>query len=232
MVSDHNVANCFITIACFTMHIGSVSLSPLSYRTLRSHVFNEVQPNNEGCVPVDGGVNTDCGQGTTLIDCNRGYNDNADYSDLSNYFIWNTSLGQQVFTEFRFGQEVRGRRISMFFWNSSSNSIIVPNVRIDWSDNNVIFRHISTITTNSPNRTEDGQHKLDIDINNAGLQFQYLRILMSFYSNSEWIFLSEVQFCGELSTVQGHIGSRFTLGGPLILLKIVLHDKKNSKMTV
>ena len=77
-------------------------------------------------------------------------------------------------------------------------------MRIDWSDHNMIFRQIYTITTNLPNRTEDGQRRLDIDINNAELQFQYLRIMMNFYSSSEWIFLSEVQFCGESSTVQGH----------------------------
>ena len=162
-------------------------------------MFNGVQPSNEGCVTADGGVSTDCGQGTTLLDCDQGYNDNADYSDLSNYFIWTASLVQQVFVDFKFDQDVRGRRISMFFWNSPNNSIIVPTVRIDWSDDNVIFRQISTITTNSPNRTEDRQCRLDIDINNAELQFRYLRILMNFYSNSEWIFLSEVQFCGKLS---------------------------------
>ena len=78
-------------------------------------MFNGIQPSNEGCVTADGGVNTDCGQGATLIDCDRGYNDNANYSDLSNYFIWTTLLGVQVFIDFRFDQEVRGRRISMFF---------------------------------------------------------------------------------------------------------------------
>ena len=194
-------------------------------------MFNGVQPSNERCVPIDGGVNTDCGQGTTLIDCDRGYNDDADYSDLSNYFIWNTIIGQHVFIDFRFDEEVRGRKISMFFWNSANNSIIVPTVRIDWSDHNMLFRQISTITTNSPNRTEDGQRRLDIDINNDGLQFQYLRILMNFYSNSEWIFLSEVQFCGELSIVQDHRKS-ITVIGPLSLLKIVLHDNKITKMAV
>ena len=58
---------------------------------MRSHVFNGTQPSNEGCtngVSIGGQVTIDCGQGTTLIDCDRGYNDNADYSDLSNYFIW------------------------------------------------------------------------------------------------------------------------------------------------
>ena len=67
---------------------------------MRSNVFNGTQPSNEGCtngVSIDGQVTTDCGQGTTLIDCDRGYNDNADYSDLSSYFIWNrtTSVAQK-----------------------------------------------------------------------------------------------------------------------------------------
>ena len=54
---------------------------------MRSHVFSGTQHNHEGCILFGGGLTTDCGQGTTLIDCDRGYNDNADYSDLSNYFI-------------------------------------------------------------------------------------------------------------------------------------------------
>ena len=61
----------------------------------------------------------------------------------------------------------------------------------------LLTRQITTITTtSSPDRTGDGRRRLFIDINN-GLQYQYLRIEMSFYDNSEWIFLSEVQFCGE-----------------------------------
>ena len=165
-------------------------------------MFNGIQSSNEECTngaSIDGQVAIDCGQGTTLVDCDRGYNDNADYSDLFNYFIWNrtASVDQQVSLVFRFDQEVRGSRISMFFWNSQSNSIMVPNVMIDWDDHSMVFNRLTTITTNLPNRTEDGQHTLNIDINNVGLQFQYLRIVMSFYDNSEWIFLSEVQFCGE-----------------------------------
>ena len=95
-------------------------------------MLNGTQPGNEGCangVSIDGQVITDCGQGTTLIDCDQGYNDDADYSDLSNYFIWNktASIDQQVSIVFRFDQ-ISISRISMFFWNSQSNSIIVPNV--------------------------------------------------------------------------------------------------------
>ena len=143
----------------------------------------------------------DCVQGTTLIDCDRGYNDNVDYSDLSDYFIWNRteSLAQQVSIVFRFYQQIKISRITMLFWNSPSNSIIIPNVRMFWSnyfDGSIIInRQITAITTNSPSITGDGQRRLNIDINDNRLQFQYLRIEMSF--NSEWIFLSEVQFCGE-----------------------------------
>ena len=187
-------------------HTGLFPLSPLSYNTLASNVFNGTQPSNEGCTDgaiFSGQVTVDCGQGTTLIDCDRGYNDNADYSDLSDYFIWSrtTLLTTSVSVVFRFDQEIRGRRISMFFWNSQSNSITVPNVMVYWADHDMSFRGPATITTNLPNRTEDGQHVMNININSAELQFQYLRIEMSFYDNSEWIFLSEVQFCGELSTV-------------------------------
>ena len=67
---------------------------------MRSNVFNGTQPSNEGCtngVSIDGQVTIDCGQGTTLIDCDRGIND-GDYSDLSNILAWNrtTSVGEQV----------------------------------------------------------------------------------------------------------------------------------------
>ena len=68
----------------------------------------------------------------------------------------------------------------MLFWNSPSNSIIIPNVRFAWADRNVQFTEF-TITTNSPNRTEDGQSILNIGISNDRLQLQYLRIEMSFY---------------------------------------------------
>ena len=174
---------------------------------MRSNVFNGTQPSNEGCtngVIVSGLVTIDCGQGTTLIDCDRGYNDNADYSDLSNYFIWrrNESVAEQVSIVFRFYQQIRISRITMSFWNSQNilnNTIIVPSVRMyqgDYLDGSTILSHEITITISSPDRTGDGRRRLKIDINN-GQQFQYLRIEMSFYINSEWIFLSEVQFCGE-----------------------------------
>ena len=183
-------------------YAGSIPLSPLSYITMRSNVFNGTQPSNEGCtngVSIDGQVTINCGQGTTLIDCDRGFN-GGNYSDLSSTFAWNrtTSVAQQVFVVFRFDQQINISRISMFFWNSQSNSIIVPSVMLYWSnDDSIIPSNEITITTNSPRRTGDARRRLYIDINDNRLQFQYLRIVMSFYDNSEWIFLSEVQFCGE-----------------------------------
>ena len=172
---------------------------------MRSHVFNGTRPSNEGCtngVSIDGQVTIDCGQGTTLIDCDRGYNDNADYSDLSNYFIWNrtASVDQQVSIVFRFDQQINISRISMFFWNSQSNSIIIPNVMIYWSnDDSIMPSNMISIIPGSPDRDVENRRRLNVDINDVGLQFQYLRIVMSFYDNSEWIFLSEVWFCGRKS---------------------------------
>ena len=170
---------------------------------MRSNVFNGTQPSNERCtngVSIDGQVVIDCGQGTTLIDCDRGINGD-DYSDLSRTFAWNrtTSVAAQVSMVFRFDQQINISRITMFFWNSQNNSIIIPNVRMyrgDYFDGSTVLVNVITITTSSPDRTGDGRRRLFIDINN-GLQFQYLRIEMRFYINSEWIFLSEVQFCGE-----------------------------------
>ena len=170
---------------------------------MRSNVFNGTQPSNGGCtngVSIDGQVTIDCGQGTTLIDCDRGIND-GNYSDLSRTFAWNrtTSVAQQVSIVFRFDQQISISRITMFFWNSPSNNIIIPNVRMYWSnyfDGSIVLTNEITITTNSPSRTGDGRRRLFIDINN-GPQFQYLRIEMSFNDDSEWIFLSEVFFCGE-----------------------------------
>ena len=170
---------------------------------MRSNVFNGTQPSNEGCingVSIDGQVTIDCEQGTTLIDCHRGFN-GGDYSDLSRVFVWNrtTSVAQQVSIVFTFDQQINISRITMFFWNSQNNSIIIPNVMMYWSnDDSITSSNEITITTDYlPSRTCDGRCRLNIDINDNGLRFQYLRIVMSFYDNSEWIFLGEVQFCGE-----------------------------------
>ena len=164
-------------------------------------MFNGTQASNEGCtngVSIDGQVTIDCGQGTTLIDCDRGFNV-GDYSDLSSYFIWNrtASVDQQVSIVFRFDQQINISRISMFFLNSQSNSIIVPNVMMYWSnDDSITPFYVINITSRSPDRDVENRRRLNVDINDVGLQFQYLRIVMSFYDNSEWIFLSDVRFCG------------------------------------
>ena len=185
-------------------HVGSIPLSPLSYNTMRSNVFNGTQSSNEGCangVSIDGQVIIDCGQGTTLIDCEQGFN-GGNYSDLSSTFAWNrtTSVAQQVFIVFRFYQQISISRIKMFFWNSPSNSIIVPNVMIYWSnDDSITPSNVINITTNSPSRTGNARRKQNIYINDDRLWFQYLKIVMSFHNVSEWIFLSEVQFCGMYS---------------------------------
>ena len=171
---------------------------------MRSNVFNGTQPSNEECTNaaiVSGRVTIDCGQGTTLIDCDRGIDD-GDYSDLSSYFLWrrNEAVGQQVSIVFRFYQQIKISRIIMFFWNSQNNSIIIPNVRMYWGDyfdGFIILTNEITITTDLPSRTGDARRRMNINNNNNGLQFQYLRIEMSFYDNSEWIFLNEVWFCGE-----------------------------------
>ena len=189
----------------YTVSAGLIPLSPLSYNTMRSNVFNGTQPSNEGCtngVSIDGQVTIDCGQGTTLIDCNIRAIIDDDFSDLSRIFAWNrtTSVAEQVSIVFRFDQQISISMISMYFRNSPNNSIIIPIVKMFWSnDDSIMPSNEITITTNSPGRNNDARRRLDIDINDNRLQFQYLRIEMSFYDNSEWIFLSELRFCGKLS---------------------------------
>ena len=169
---------------------------------MRSNVFNGMQPSNEGCtsvVSIDGQVTIDCGQGTTLIDCDQGFN-GGNYSYSFGTFIWNRipSLAEQVSVVFRFDQQVNISRITMFFWNSPSNSIIIPNVRLYGSnDDSITPSNEINITPGSVRRDGDEQRIWFIDINDNRLQFQYLRIEMSFYNDSEWIFLNEVEFCGE-----------------------------------
>ena len=170
-----------IALASIFYTIGLISLLPLSYDATTSNVFNEAQPSNDN---------------TTLIDCDEGFN-GGDYSDLSNTFAWNRA--GQVSITFKFFQQINISRISLFFWNSPSNSILVPNVMIYWADYTLRnFNRITNVATNSPNRNEDGQSVVNIDINDNRLKYLYLRIVMTFYVNSKWIFLGEVQFCGEL----------------------------------
>ena len=93
MVSDCNV----IFSVDLIILTGSIPLSPLSYNTVGSNVFNGIQPSNEGCtISTEGQLTTDCGQGTTLIDCDQRVG--VGYSDLSNFFTWNKTalMTQQV----------------------------------------------------------------------------------------------------------------------------------------
>ena len=169
---------------------------------MRSNVFNGTQPSNEGCTSVasiDGQVTIDCGQGTTLIDCDRGFN-GGNYSDLSGTFVWNrtTAVAEEVSVVFRFDQQVNISRITMFFWNSPSNSIIIPTVRLYGSnDDSITPSNEINITPGSVRRDRDERRRWFININDNVVQFQYLRIEMSFRDDSEWIFLSEVEFCGK-----------------------------------
>ena len=164
-------------------------------------MFNGIQPSNEGCtngVSIDGQVTIECGQGTTLIDCERGYNDNADYSDLSDYFTWSgaTLVDQKVLIVFKFDQQINISRISLFFWNSPSDNILVPDVRMLWADHTMSFNEIE-ITYDPPNGTKDGLYTMNVSISDTRvLKLQYLTIEMN---NSQWTFLSEVQLCGEWS---------------------------------
>ena len=162
---------------------------------MRSHVFNGIQPSNDRCVPIDGQVTTECGQGTTLIDCVRGLNDNVDFSDLSNYFIWNetTLKDQKVSLTFRFDTSINISRISMFFWNSPNNSIIVPDVTMWWEDYTMSSFNKYKINYSPPNRMTDGLYTMNIRVA-RNVKLQHLTIVMN---NSKWTFLSEVQLCGE-----------------------------------
>ena len=143
-------------------------------------MFNGIQPSNDKAI---------------LTDCDQGF-DGGNYSDLSNTFAWRRRT-LTVSIVFRFYQQISIDRINIFFWNSPNDNIIVPTVSIAFADRHMQFTD-TAITTNLPNETEDEQSILNIAINNDRLKFLYLRITMSF--TNEWIFLGEVQFCGELYT--------------------------------
>jgi len=160
-------------------------------------VFNGTQPSNDGCTSTDGQGTINCGVGTTLMDCTRGPRNNF---DVSKYFAWNRTVNQQVSLVFGFDQQVDIRRIVMIFYNSPSNNIIIPNLMFYWSNNDSSMpsNQISFSTTDSFGRGRERQRRLNLNINHdGGIRLQYFRIVMSFYDDSEWIFLSEVLFCGK-----------------------------------
>ena len=184
------------------LYTGTNPVSPLSYTTVSSNVFNGIQPSNDGCTSVDGQGTINCGVGTTLTDCERAPKNNLVISHVPNFFLWNriSSVNQQVSLVFRFDQQVDIRRIAMFFYNSPSNNIIVPDLMLYWSndDSTTPSNQVNFSTTDSFNRNSEGRVRLFLDIDHdGGLRLQYFRIVMSFYGDSEWIFLSEVIFCGK-----------------------------------
>ena len=184
-----------VALSCLT---GSIPLSPLSYYTINSHVFNGTRPSDQGCTnstSLAGQSTIECGQRTALLNCDSGFN-GGNFSNLSNrsIFTWNWTT-PQVSLAFKFDQQISINVIHMTFWNSPSHNIIIPNVTVYWSDDNSTTptnEITHNVTTN--NDTAVGLQTLNIHFAYNELKLQYLRIMMDV---SEWVFLSEVEFCGE-----------------------------------
>ena len=182
---------------------GSILLIPLSYNTKRSHVFSGSQPTNGGCTngtSSDRQGTIDCGSGTALLNCDSDFN-GGNFSDLSNLpiFSWSKTalVPELVDILFTFNQQISIKRIRMFFWNSTSDSIEVPIVKALWSDDDTAIPSAQMSASYNTDCSNGGGGCVLTISDNSGNQFQYLRILMTFYSNHEWIFLSEVQLCGK-----------------------------------
>ena len=157
-----------------------------------------IQPANDGCnVSTDGQEIVNCGVGTTLVDCDNGNSTNINYTDLSNYFVWNR---EQVSIVFRFDQPVEINRISLFFWSQPSAQVTVPNLMLYWSNNNTttpsnnLMFDLNSITIESMERR---RRRRNFDITSQGLMLQFLRIVMT-KTDQPFIFLSEVLLCGKL----------------------------------
>ena len=163
-------------------------------------MFNGTRPSSEGCTSSDGQVTIDCGVGTALVDCDSDFN-GGNFSHLSDMPIstWNrtASVTNQVSIVFRFDQQISLGVIQMYFWTSLSDNIKVPEVNVYWSDNSTEPSNEFAITHDTSGGGAIGQHTLTINVSNHELKFRYVRITMSFCETCEWIFLSEVQFCGE-----------------------------------
>ena len=86
----------------------------------------------------------------------------------------------------------------MVFWNSLSDGIVEPNVNVYWSDDDFVMpSNEFTITHTTQGNAEMEPHTLTINAGVHDVRFRYVRIMMSFATESDWILLSEVQFCGE-----------------------------------
>ena len=151
-------------------------------------MFNGTQPSDERCTTIPGQSAIKCGQGAMLLNCISGFND-GNFSDLSTWNKIGSPAGVSIL--FTFDRQIRINEIRMYFWNSPNNGIKVPNVRAFWSDDNVA-RPLNEISLTQT--TIDGNSTLSIG---GTLKFKYLRILLSFNNDQEWIFLSEVKFCGK-----------------------------------
>jgi len=177
-----------------------ISQPPLSYTTMRSDDYFGTQPNNDGCTSIDGQGTINCGVGTTLMDCERGNLRNTNFSDLSDYFVWNRSTlaVRNASTIFGFNQPVNIRRISMWFWNAPNGGIIIPSLTLYSSNDNFTTssNQISINTSNSVVPVDNRRYRLNVDITDEGLMVQSLRIMMTI-NEGQFVFLSEAQFCGK-----------------------------------
>ena len=185
------------------VHTGSIPLMPLSYNTMRSHVFRGTLPGNGGCAngpSVDGQVTIDCGLGTALIDCDSDLNQTV-FDNLSDtpLFMWNkTALSSnEVPIIFKFDQQVNVAIIRMYFWSSLQDSMTVPNIDVYWSDEDFVMPTNEFVITHSTSGGDADQQVLTIHIGHRNLKFRYIRIQMAFADSCQWIVLAEVEFCGE-----------------------------------
>jgi len=155
---------------------------------------------NPVMMSIDGLGTINCGVGTTLMDCERGALRNINFSDLSDYFVWSRTppAFRNVSTVFRFNQPVNIRRIIMQFWNALSGGISIPSLILYSStdDFTTSSNQISIDTSDSAVLEDNTRYRLNVDITDEGLMVQSLRIMMTI-SEGQFVFLSEVQFCGK-----------------------------------
>ena len=173
---------------------------------MRSDEFNirsqVTLPTNDGCnTSTNGTIN--CGVGTTLMDCDRGLTRNLNFSDLSDYFVWNrtaTTSDRTVSTVFRFSQPVNIDRISMWFWNAPQGTLIdIPSITL-FSSNDVSTTPSNSVTIDTSDSTEpmeSRRYRLNVDITSGGLMIQSLEVMMRITGEGRYIFLNEVLFCGK-----------------------------------
>ena len=189
--------------------LAPISQPPLSYTTMRSDEFNTgsqvTLPTNDGCnTSTNGTIN--CGVGTTLMDCDRGSSRNLNFSDLSDYFVWNrtaTTSDRTVSIVFRFSQPVNILRISMWFWNAPRSLIDIPNLTLFSSnDNTSAPSNLVTIdTSDSAKPVENQRYRLNVNIASGSLMTQSLEVILRIAGEGRYMFLNEVFFCSKCRVV-------------------------------